>query len=92
MNDRNKGSDKRPYTILSYANGGGFSDHFTVENGKVARVDLTGLDEEIVDFEYHFPATVPLSSETHSGADVGIFAKGDISKFYFYVVQFESLF
>ena len=39
-------------------------------------MDLTGLDEEIVDFEYHFPATVPLSSETHSGADVGIFARG----------------
>ena len=71
------GRDKRPYTILSYANGGGFYDHITVEDGEVARVDLTGQEEEIVDFEYHFPATVPLSSETHSGADVGIFAKGD---------------
>jgi hypothetical protein len=48
---------------------------------KVSRVDLSGLDDEIVnDFEYHFPATVPLSSETHSGADVGIFAKGDFLK------------
>ena len=97
LNDRNKGSYKRPYTILSYANGGGFSDHFTVENGKVARVDLTGLDEEIVDFEYHFPATVPLSSETHSGADVGIFAKGDILIFtsikysQFYILSHSSL-
>ena len=44
---------------------------------QVARVDLTGLEDEITDFEFHFPATVPLSSETHSGADVGIFAKGE---------------
>jgi len=61
---------------LSYANGGGFYEHFEVDGGEVARVDLTGKQDEIVDFEYHFPATVPLSSETHSGADVGIFAKG----------------
>ena len=80
LNDRNKGSDRKPYTILSYANGGGFDEHFEVDGGEVARVDLTGKQDEIVDFEYHFPATVPLSSETHSGADVGIFAKGKRKK------------
>jgi len=40
------------------------------------RVDLTDMEDEIKGFEYNFPSSVPLSSETHSGADVGIFAKG----------------
>merc|ERR1712198_661347 len=28
------------------------------------------------DFQYNYPSSAPLDSETHSGADVGIFARG----------------
>ncbi|KAG4072479.1 hypothetical protein HA402_004411 [Bradysia odoriphaga] len=63
--------DNLPYMTLSYANGMGFYDHTSVKGG---RVDLSTIDLSPNDFR--FPATVPLSSETHGGEDVGIWAAG----------------
>ena len=64
------GTDSMPYMTLSYANGPGFSVH----------TDATGrLNPETMDRTsnaFRFPATVPLSSETHGGDDVGIWAAG----------------
>lgn len=51
--------DGMPFFTLSYANGPGFSTH----RRDGARVDPRGLSRESDLFE--FPATVPLSSETH---------------------------
>lgn len=56
--------DGMPFLTLSYANGPGFSTH----RQNNARVDPRGLNRES-DF-FYFPATVPLSSETHGGDDV----------------------
>ncbi|XP_050431793.1 membrane-bound alkaline phosphatase-like [Adelges cooleyi] len=62
--------DGKPYTTLSYANGPetekGSTDH--------SRTNLTEVDFENVDFRY--PSLVPLSSETHGGDDVMVFARG----------------
>lgn len=58
--------DKKPYTTLGYANGPGFR--------KEGRPDLTNVDTEALDFLQE--ATVPLSSETHAGEDVALFAHG----------------
>ena len=67
--------DDKPYMILSYANGKGFNDHLNVnENNTVDRLDPTYQDYK--NFQFHNPAPVPMKSETHSAADVGIFAKG----------------
>ncbi len=55
-----------PYTTLGYANGSGYRD------GK--RPDLT--QEETLNPDFKQEATVPLTSETHAGEDVAIFAEG----------------
>ncbi len=64
----------RAFTTLGYTNGPGFG----VMNGPVSfqqhRVDLTYFDTHDIDFRQE--ARVPLSSETHSGEDVAIYAIG----------------
>jgi alkaline phosphatase len=62
--------DGLPYTTLSYANGPGY-------RGPNARPDLTDIDTTEVDFLQE--ALVPLSSETHAGEDVAVFAVGPSS-------------
>ena len=56
----------KPFTTLSYANGTGY------RGGE--RPNLT--QEEVTNPNYKQEATVPLSSETHGGEDVAIFATG----------------
>ena len=61
-NDKNK----QPFTTLGYANGGGYRGG--------SRPNLT--QESVLNPNYKQEATVPLSSETHGGEDVAIFAHG----------------
>lgn len=58
--------NKLPYTTLGYANGLGARNE--------PRKLLT--DEEVTNPNYRQEAVVPLSSETHGGEDVAIYAKG----------------
>ncbi len=75
-------SDGMPYTTLGYMNGRGFShlgDETDADKGYGERInpgrhDLLFIDTESAGF--HQEALVPLSSETHSGEDVGIYAMG----------------
>jgi len=60
-----------PFFTLSYANGMGYLDHFHAEGG---RVNPAGMLYESLEFRQ--PTTVPLTSETHSGEDVVVFAEG----------------
>lgn len=75
-------ADGMPYTTVGYMNGLGFRDlgdetnsdagyGYDVDTG---RKDLTDVDTTAAG--YHQEALIPLSSETHSGEDVGIYAKG----------------
>lgn len=75
--------DGKPYTTLGYSNGPGF--HFIEDSSSAddvynlpvhtsGRVDLTDVDTEAAGF--HPETTVPLSSETHGGEDVAIYAIG----------------
>lgn len=73
------GSDKKPYTTLSYANGPGFAVNapadgpaYTPNAGRGA--DLAKVDT--TDINFHQESLVPLSSETHAGEDVAIYATG----------------
>ncbi|EPJ49611.1 MAG: alkaline phosphatase [Osedax symbiont Rs2] len=62
----NLSSDGKPYTTLVYANGPG---------GSVGeRPDLTKTD--VTDVDYQQQAIVVRKSETHSGEDVAIYARG----------------
>lgn len=78
-----------PYTTLGYANGPGYAGASSQQpegpkrfehpgNGFVAttagRPDLTGVDT--LDPDYLQDVAIPLSSETHGGEDVGIWARG----------------
>lgn len=76
-----KAADGMPYTTLSYANGRGYhvlpvgGDTVYSQPIKVGRVaDMSNVDTE--DQGFHQEALVPLSSETHAGEDVAIFANG----------------
>ena len=65
--------DGKPYTVAGYLNGGGSVLREDV-NWVGARPDLT--QEEVTDVDYLQQALVPTSSETHSGEDVAVYAKG----------------
>ena len=75
-------ADGLPYTTLGYMNGMGFAE-MTDETDPDARYgldidsgrkDLTSVDTQNVGF--HQEALIPLSSETHSGEDISLHAKG----------------
>ncbi len=81
-------ADDLPYTTLAYANGNGFHDLGTETNSDASygeaihltgRVDLTSVDTTSPGF--HQEALIPLSSETHSGEDVGVYASGPGASF-----------
>ena len=89
--DDHNADDNKPYMILSYANGKGFSHHLTYDNYNVSRQDLRKWGN-YTDFNFVNPSSVPgllwsnlvpgaedSVDETHSGADVGIFAAGPYS-------------
>lgn len=73
-------ADGKPYTTVSFANGPGYhtnSPGDAVYNEAVVAgraVDMTAVDTEDPDF--HQEALVPLSSETHAGEEVAIYAVG----------------
>lgn len=71
--------DGMPYTSILYGNGPGFR----IDRGK--RENITGVDTE--DAEYLAQAAVPLTSETHGGEDVAIFAKGPMAHLLHGVVE-----
>jgi len=58
-------ADVKPYTTLSYANGGGYLKELP---------DLRNIDT--TDLNYRQLATIPMPSETHAGEDVAAFATG----------------
>ena len=72
-NEANMAKDGKPYTVAGYLNGAGSVLREDV-NWVGARGDLT--QEEAIDIDYNQQALIPLSSETHSGEDVAVYAKG----------------
>jgi len=76
-------SDGTPYTTLGYTNGRGFrnfgdavfnADASYLDPPVGGRADLTGIDTTSPGF--HQEVLVPLTAETHSGDDVGVYAEG----------------
>ncbi|HAB79324.1 MAG TPA: alkaline phosphatase [Glaciecola sp.] len=74
--------DDLPYTTLGYTNGLGFRDYGSEtdpdvtygEDSNAGRHDLTAVDTTMSGF--HQEALVPKTSETHSGEDISLHAKG----------------
>lgn len=65
--------DGKPFTVVGYLNGAG-SVLREDQDWSGARPDLT--EELAIDLDYPQQALIPLSSETHSGEDVAVYAKG----------------
>ncbi|SMC81532.1 alkaline phosphatase [Fulvimarina manganoxydans] len=71
--------DGKPYTVIGYLNGAGsiLTPKESAEGGEVfsgSRPDVT--EDEATDVDYIQQALIPMSSETHSGEDVAVYAKG----------------
>jgi len=68
-------ADGKPYTVAGYLNGAG-SVLVKQADGTFSgsRPDVT--NEQAMDPDYLQQALVPMSSETHSGADVAVYARG----------------
>ncbi|MHC0053596.1 alkaline phosphatase [Actibacterium sp. D379-3] len=67
------GDDGKPYTVIGYLNGVGSVLREDM-NWVGARADLA--QEDVTDPDYVQQALIPKSSESHSGEDVAIYAKG----------------
>ncbi|MEI2387989.1 alkaline phosphatase [Breoghania sp. JC706] len=83
--------DGKPYTVIGYLNGVGSvlkkQDDGTYSGSRPA------IDEEIVeDKDYVQQALIPLSSETHSGEDVAVYAKGPWSHLFDGTVEQNYIF
>lgn len=74
--------DGLPYTTLSYANGPSYYKNFN--DGKT-RLDLSNVN--VLDKEFKYPSTVPMTDETHDGGDVAIFAHGPWAHLFSGVVE-----
>ena len=83
--------------ILSYANGYGYYEHLHPEpynetDATLERLDLS--EQDYTGYRFISPAAVPMKagSETHSGADVGIFASGTFHGKITYAIQNQTIF
>ncbi|NXE51781.1 PPBI1 phosphatase, partial [Casuarius casuarius] len=66
-----KAKDKRAYTSILYGNGPGYS----IRDGGRPAASLPAAEDK----DYRQQAAVPLESETHSGEDVAVMAKGPMA-------------
>ncbi len=87
----NLGADGKPYTVAGYLNGVG--SVLVEQEDKTfsgSRPDLT--EEEATDPDYIQQALIPMSSETHSGEDVAVFARGPWAHLFGGVIEQNVIF
>ncbi|KAH8234216.1 hypothetical protein KR038_003663 [Drosophila bunnanda] len=69
--------DDLPYTILSYANGPGYTSAYNRAEGRAL------LKERLTeDPNFQHPTLVPLSAESHGGDDVPVYASGPYAQYF----------
>ena len=87
----NMGADKKPYTVVGFLNGAG-SVLVEQADGTFSGERAAVTEEQAQDSEYLQQALVPMSSETHSGVDVAIYAKGPWSHLFDGTVEQNYIF
>ncbi len=84
-------ADGKPYTVAGYLNGAG---SVLIEQADKtfagSRPDLT--EEQAIDPDYLQQALIPMTSETHSGEDVALFARGPWAHLFGGVVEQNYIF
>jgi len=87
----NTAADGKPYTVAGYLNGAG---SVLIEQADKtfagSRPDLT--NEQAMDPDYLQQALIPMSSETHSGEDVMVFAQGPWAHLFGGVIEQNVIF
>lgn len=83
------GKDGKPYTVAGYLNGAG-SVLKEDKQWTGTRPELT--NEQAMDPDYLQQALIPMSSETHSGEDVTVMAKGPWSHLFDGVIEQNYIF
>ncbi|ULB12280.1 alkaline phosphatase (plasmid) [Cereibacter azotoformans] len=87
----NLGDDGKPYTVAGYLNGvGSVLIEQADKSYSGSRPDLT--EDEVTDPDYVQQALIPLSSETHSGEDVAVFARGPWAHLFGGVIEQNVIF
>jgi alkaline phosphatase len=71
--------DGKPYTVIGYLNG---SSSILREDQDWAGARPELDNDAAQDIDYVQQALIPLSSETHSGEDVAVYAKGPFAHLY----------
>ncbi len=69
-------ADGKPYSVITYANGSGSVLKQTEGSNDFAGSRPDVSQEEAMDLDYLQQALIPMESETHSGEDVAVYAKG----------------
>ncbi|MDO5620842.1 MAG: alkaline phosphatase [Paracoccus sp. (in: a-proteobacteria)] len=90
----NLAADGKPYTVAGFLNGAGSvlvqqegSDVFAAPEGRPVVTE-----EQATDVDYLQQALIPMTSETHAGTDVGIFAYGPWAHLFGGVVEQNVIF
>ena len=87
----NLGADGKPYTVAGYLNGvGSVLVEQADKSFSGSRPDLT--EEQATDPDYIQQALIPMSSETHSGEDVAVFARGPWAHLFGGVIEQNVIF
>jgi alkaline phosphatase len=87
----NLGADGKPYTVVGYLNGAG-SVLVEQADGTFSGVRPDVTQEEVMDPDYLQQALVPMSSETHSGEDVTVMARGPWAHLFDGVIEQNVIF
>lgn len=87
----NLGDDGKPYTVAGYLNGVG-SVLIQQADGSYAGSRPELSEDQATDVDYIQQALVPLSSETHSGEDVAVYARGPWAHLFGGVIEQNVIF
>ena len=80
----------KPYAILNYINGPGFGELFGAPKTAYDRIDLSQVDTSA--WLHRQEALIPLKSESHSGEDVAVYARGPWSHLFTGTIEQHALF
>jgi alkaline phosphatase len=85
-----RGLDGKPFTTLAYTNGPGSICERKDGAWVCEREDLNNVDTKALD--YLQQSTIPLSSETHGGEDVALFASGPAANLFSGTIEQHEIF
>ncbi|WP_102107836.1 alkaline phosphatase [Oceaniglobus roseus] len=85
------GANGKPYTVAGFLNGAG-SVLKEQADGSYSGSYPELTQEQATDLDFLQPALVPMSSETHSGEDVAVYAKGPWAHLFNGVIEQNEIF